>query len=215
MTKTTFKTLFLMLAIGLTSAKVMGQSPKDYYILSQSNYNKASFYLLNKTGERSDFTKVIYYVNNDDGTYDITVVSMFQGQPAAISTETVKFTTTQVIMTKSVSASVLGNNKKQSYEPARTLLKMPAAEQTATWSIPEDDGKTKTNYISSWTTVTVDGVSKKAIKVTCQWSGRNKTKHVAYYVEGIGYWKTVSIDEDGKTKPFEKFDGFSYEATTR
>lgn len=206
--------MFLMLAIGLTSVKVMGQSLKDFYIPSQSNYNKASFYSPSKTGGRTDMTRVIYYVSNNDGTYDITDAHIFQGQPSAIETQTVKFTATQVVMTKSVSTGLLETNKKRNYDPAQILLKIPATGQTTTWSIPQDDGKTKTNYISSWTTVKVDGVSKKAIKVTSQWSSW-KLKTVEYYVEGIGLWKTEFIDEDGKTEPFENFDGLSYEATTR
>ena len=113
-----------MLAIGLTSVKVMGQSLKDFYILSQSNYNKASFYSPSKTGGRTGMTRVIYYVSNDDGTYDITDANIIQGQPSAIVTQTVKFTATQVLMTKSVSTTMLETNKKQSYEPERTLLKM-------------------------------------------------------------------------------------------
>lgn len=203
-----------MLAIGLTTSKVIGQSLKDFYIPSQSNYNKASFYSPNQTGGRTDMTRVIYYVNNNDGTYDITDAHMFNGEPSAIVTQTIKFTATEVKMTKSVSTGLLETNKKRNYEPAKVLLKMPPAGQTSTWTIPGEEGDDPTKYISSWTTVTVEGVSKKAIKVTSQYAGW-KSKTVSYYVQGIGLMKTDFIDEKGVTKPFEKFDGLSYEATTR
>ena len=214
MTKTIFKTLFLVLAIGLTSFKVMGQSPKDYYIPSQSNYNKASFYSPSETGGRTDMTRVIYYEKNEDGTYDNTDAHMFQGQPSAIVTQTVKFTATEVKMIKSVSTTMLETNKKQTYEPARTLLKMPQTGQTATWTVPGEGGSKPTIFTSSWTTLTVNGVNKKVIKVVSQYTGW-KSKSVSYYVEGIGLYKTEFISEDGSKTPFENFDGLSYEPTTR
>lgn len=214
MTKTIFKTVLLVLVIGLTSVNVMGQSPKDYYIPKQSNFNKASFYTPSKTGGRTDMTRVIYYVDNGDGTFDNTDAKMFQGKPSAISTQTVMFTATEVKMTKSVSTSMFETNKKQTYEPARTLLKMPAAGQTASWTIPSESGDKQTVFTSSWTTVTIDGASKKAIKVVSQYTGW-KSKSVSYYVEGIGLNKTEFIGEDGITIPLENFDGLSFEPTTR
>ena len=42
-----------------------------------------------------------------------------------------------------------------------------------------------------------------------------KSKTVSYYAKSIGLIKTDFIDENGVTKPFEKFDGLSYEKTTR
>lgn len=203
-----------MLTVGLTSANVVGQNLKDFYIPSQSNYNKASFYSPGKTGERTDMTRVIYYTNNEDGTFDVLDAHMFQGRPTAIVTQTIKITANEIKMIKSVSTGLMETNKKRTYEPAQTLLKMPAAGQTATWTTPGEGGDEPTKYTSSWTTVTVDGQSKKAIKVVSQYTGW-KSKTVLYYVEGIGLMKTDFVDENGVTKPFEKFDGLSYEATKR
>jgi hypothetical protein len=214
MTKKIFKLMVLMLIVGLTSANVKGQNLKDFYIPSQSNYNKASFYTPGKNGERTEMTRVIYYTDNSDGTFDLLDAHMFQGQPSAIVTQTVKFTANEVKLVKTVSTTMFETNKKQTYDPPKTLLKMPAAGQTATWTTPGEGGDEPTKYTSSWTTVTVDGQSKKAIKVISQYTGW-KSKTVLYYVEGIGLMKTDFVDENGATKPFEKFDGLSYEATTR
>lgn len=201
-----------MLAFGLASANVMGQNLKDYYVPNQLNYNKASFYSPGKNGERTEMTRVIYYINNENGTFDVLDSHMFQGQPSAIETQTIKFTTAEVKLVKTVSTSMFETNKKTTYNPPKTLLKMPTVGQIATWTTQGEGGDKPTKYTSSWTNVTVDGQSKKAIKVVSQYTGW-KSKQVAYYVEGIGLMKTDFINEKGVTKPFEKFDGLSYEST--
>lgn len=207
------KTIFLVMVVGMTTATVLGQSMKDFYI-PQSDYNKASFYSPSQTGERTSMTRVIYYILNDDGSYDIMDANMMEGKPTSIITQTVLITATGVKMTKSISTSLLETNKQQSYEPPRVLLKMPLAGQTATWIFQGEEGAKPTKFTSSWTTVTVDGVSKKAIKVVSQYTGW-ASKTVTYYVQGIGMMKMEFIGEDGKTKPFENFDGLSYEQTKK
>lgn len=218
MRKTTFKIMFLLLAIlviGLIYVKFMGksmgESVKDFYIPSQSNYNKVSFYTPDEKGGRTGMTRTIYYVSKDDGTYDITDSHLFQGETSSTITQTVKFTTTEVVMTQSVSTTMLETNKKQSYKSTRILLKMPATGQTTTWTVPGEEGPTI--FTSSWTTLIIDGVSKKAIKVISQLTGW-ESKSVFYYVEGIGLYKTEFIENGTKTA-FENFDGLSYEAMTR
>lgn len=214
MIKTIFKSILLMLSVGLTSVNVMGQTLKDFYIPSQSNYNKASFYSPSQTGERTESTRVIYYINNGDETWDIVDANMFQGKPTAIVTQTVKISTTEVKMIKSVSTGLFETNKKRNYEPSRILLKMPPTGQSLTWTILGEGGDKPTKYTSSWTTVIVEGVSKKAIKVVSQYTDW-KAKTISYYAQGIGLMKTDFIDEDGTVIPFEKFDGLSYEEIKR
>ena len=113
MTKKNFKLTILMLIVGLTSANVKGQNLKDFYISSQSNFNKASFYTPGKSGERTEMTRVIYYTDNGDGTFDLLDAHMFQGQPTAIVTQTVKFTANEVKLVKTVSTTMFETNKKQ------------------------------------------------------------------------------------------------------
>ncbi len=215
MTKTIFKTLFLILAIWMTSIKVMGQTVKDYFIPSQLNYNKASFYTPSKTGDRTEMTRVIYYVPNNDGTYLNTISNMFQGQPSSISTQTLIFTATEVKMTKSVSTTMLKTNQEEFYEPATTVLKMPLVGQTTNWTYTDISGE-KIKRTASWTTILVDGINKKAIKVTSIIIGAEDFgKTIDYYVKGIGLWKTDLIGDDGIIMPYYKFDGLSYEPTSR
>lgn len=184
------------------------------YYLPESSYNKASFYSPSKTGGRTDMTRAIYYVKNDDNTYDITDAHMYKGQPSAIVTQTIKITDTEIKMVKSVSTGLKETNKERKYEPARVLLKMPPTGQTVTWTTPGEGEDEPTKYISSWAAVKVDGQSKKAIKVLSQYTGW-KSKTVLYYVEGVGLIKTDFVDENGVTKVFEKFDGLSYGVTKR
>lgn len=205
----TLQKIFILVFFEMASSNLIGQSIKDYYIPSQSNYNKASFYTPDKNGNKTNLTRLIYYDKNADGTYDILDARMFKGNPTAISTQTVKITTTEVKMIKSISTTVFEKNKKQTFEPARILIKMPLAGQTISWSVKDEEEPTK--YTASWTTVTIDGQDKKAIKVTCQHSDW-KSKTVSYYVQGIGLMNTEFIDENGTTKPFENFEVLSYEA---
>ena len=181
----------------------------EQYYLPESAYNKASFHTPN-----TDVTRVIYYTDNGNETYDIMDAHMFQGNATAIITRSIKFIDDKVVMIKSASTSIITTNKKQTYEPAQVLLKMPVEGQIAKWSVPGEDGDMPTKYTSSWTTLTIDGQSKKAIKVVSQITGW-KSKLVSYYVQGMGLTKTDFIDEKGITKPFEKFDGISYEKTTK
>lgn len=203
----------LTLAIGLMSKLAVGQTFKNFYIPSEGN-NKASFYSPGKSGERTDMKRVIYYTDNGDGTFDVMDAHMFQGNPTAIVTQTIKITSTEVKLLKTTSTTMFETNKKQYHDPAKTLLKIPVAGQTASWTTQGERGDEPTKYTASWTTVNVDGKSKKALKVVSQYTGW-KSKQVMYYVEGIGLMKTDFIDENGTTKPFEKFDGLSYESTDR
>ena len=54
-----FQMLLQLMIVGLSSFITKGQSIKDFYVPSQSNFNKASFYIPDKNGERSSFiTKI-------------------------------------------------------------------------------------------------------------------------------------------------------------
>lgn len=208
MLKLTFKTFFLIV-ITITSKKISGQSLKEYYIPSQSNFNKANFYYTEYTGERTDKSKVIFYTKNKDGTFDILEVEMLQGQPSSIITKTVNITATEVVMNKSISTGLIETNKKINYEPAKILLKMPLYNQTATWNILNEKNNKNTIYTSSWTTLMIEKQIKKAIKVISHRDDQD-FKIIFYYVEGIGLMK-IDVVDDGKIIPFQKFDGLSYE----
>ena len=207
------RTILALTLMLISVAIVTGQSIKDYYI-PDTNHNKVNFFTPDKTGERSGFTRTIYYTDNGDGTYDILDAHMFQGQAASIITQTVLFTTAEVKMIKSISTSMITTNERENYDPPRILLKMPPVGQTVTWNIVANPDDKPTKYIASWTTVTVNGESRKAIKVVSQYTGWT-SKTISYYVQGIGLMDTDLKGEDGMTKPFEKFDGLSYEATKR
>lgn len=207
----TIKTTILALAVGLTSLAVNGQSIKDYFI-SDATHNKASFYSPDKTGGRTNLTRTIYYIKKGT-TYDITDVHMFNGKASSIQTMTVLFSANEVKMTNSISTTMAVTNKKQDYNPPKIIFKMPMAGQTATWSYTDFSGD-NIKCTSSWTNVSIDGVQKKAIKVTKIISGAEDWgKTIEYYVKGIGLWKTDLQSSDGTTKTEDKFDGLSYDPT--
>ena len=155
-------TILLLIVIGFVSLSLKGQSIKDFYI--PLNYNKANFYKPDKSGERSDFTRVIEYHNNEDGSYSIYSEFTFKGDLVSKNIERIIFTTNSVIRTKSIFNSAFGGgDREQTYNPAQIILKMPAKGQTVVWSIPNEP---ESIYTASWTNIIVEGKSKRAIKVS-------------------------------------------------
>lgn len=203
-----------LLISAITFATILttnAQNIKDYYI-PESPKNKATFYTPSKTGGRTEMTRTIYYVAQGSA-FDITDAKMFGGKPSAIQTMTVELSTNEVKMTKSVSTTMFETNKKNTYNPARIILKMPPAGQSVTWSyvdIPGDNIK----CTASWTNVTIDGTQKKAIKVVKQIEGFS-AKTIEYYVKGIGLWKTELQGSDGKSQTSDEFDNLDYDPTAK
>ena len=214
--KNTIKQTILTLTVGLTAVTANGQSIKDYYI-PDAAYNKANFYSTDKTtGERIGMTRVIWY-NNKGENYDIVDEHMTDGQIGSVVIKTVQFSSTEVKMIKKISNSVFAKtNTQQDYDPPIILLKMPPAGQTLTWSYIESPGSNDkpTKFISSWTTVTVNGEKKQAIKVVSQYTGM-KTKMISYYVKGIGLLKTEMITSAGETIIMDHFDRLEYDETVK
>jgi len=209
------KTTFFLLAAVIPTLTVNGQSIKDYFI-PDSQFNKATFYSPSKTGERTEETRTIYYVNKG-ATYEIMDAKMFKGTPLSIVTETVVLTQTEVKMTKSVLTNIMETNKKQYYNPPRTILKIPIAGQTVRYTdIPGTHGQ---KCIASWTTVTIDGVTKKAIKVISipnnPEDAKDFGKTIEYYVKGIGLWKSEAQASDGETIIFDEFDQLENDPTAK
>lgn len=180
--------------------------------MPDSTKNKTSFYTPDKMGNRTEMTRTIYYIKK--GTfYEITDAKLFNGQPTSIQTMTISITTNEIQLTKSVSTTVIETNKKQDYNPPRIIFKMPADGQTVEWTYLDISGDTiKCN--ASWTTVTMDGIQKKAIKVIKTFNGIS-VKTIEYYVKGIGLWKTKMWDSDGTIEDFDKFDSLSYDSTVK
>ncbi len=203
------KTIIALLVV-LTSITVNGQTVKDYFIPASPN-NKSNFYSPNKTGGRTEMTRTIYYIKRGN-TYDITNSPMYNSKPSAIQTMTVEITTNSVIMIKSTSTTMFETNKKKSYNPTRTILKMPAAGQTINWTYIDIPGD-KIKCLASWTKVNINGVKMDALKVVKQIEGFD-IKTIEYYVKGIGLWKT-EMKGDGITQTSDKFDGLQYDPTVK
>ena len=203
------KFVILALSVGLTVMTSKGQSIKDFFI-PDTAYNKASFYSPDKTGNRTGMTRVIYYTKNG-ANYDILDANLFDGKgdASSIITKTVQFSATEAKMIRSSA------NKKQDYNPPKIILKMPAAGQTISWTYSDISGDL-IKCTASFTTVTIDGVQKKAIKkieVVIGYEDQGKT--ITYYVKGIGLWKTDLQGSDGVTQTFDKFDGLIYDPTAK
>lgn len=183
---------------------------KNFFIPDLPN-NRATFYTPdNTTGGQTSMTRMIYYVRN--GSFlDIIDTHMFDGQPSSIVTRIVQFTSNEVKMVKSVLTSVGVTNKKQSYNPPQTLLKMPAAGQTISWTFTDFAGDTY-KCTASWVIVSIDGKQRKAIRVNKAIPGLT-AREIEYYVSGIGFWKSDIQSSDGKIQTADKFDELEYDPT--
>lgn len=114
-------------------------------------------------------------------------------------------------MTQEVNTNALGTtNKKTVHNPTVTLLKVPVVGQSSSWTTNE--GQAVNKCTATWTTVNVDGESKKAIKVKHTIEGF-KSYYVEYYVKGIGLWKLEIVSENGKSQTSDKFDELTYDPT--
>lgn len=203
------KTIIALLVV-LTSMTVNGQTIKDYFIPASPN-NKSKFYTPNKTGGRTESTRIIYYIKRGN-TYDITNSPMYEGKPMSIQTMTVEITTNSVKMTKSISTTMFETNKKESYNPSQTILKMPAIGQTVNWKYINISGKS-IECLASWTDVNINGATTEAIKVVKQ-TEWNDIKTIEYYVKGIGLWE-IEKKTDGFSFTPDKFDGLQYDPTAK
>jgi len=170
------------------------QSIKDYYT-PKSPMNKVTFYILGADGNRvMNMGENIFYVPRGN-TYEVMRGTLFQGQIVSIITEWVVFTNSEVKMIKSHAKNAMVGNKTDTFEPARTILKMPPASGKAAWTYVEASGD-KAICTATWTSVTVEGKQKNAIKVVKS-NEHNKGKEIAYYVRGIGLWKTELLSSNG------------------
>jgi hypothetical protein len=203
------KITLILITVLVTSLTVQSQSIKDYY-LPDNNFNKATFYMPDKNGNRTEMTRTIFYIKKERG-YDITDAKMYNGSPTAIQTTTIVFGPNEVKMTQSIATTILETNKKRQYNPARILLKMPTQGQKTSWVFVDLSG-TQNILTASWTTVEVDGVQKKAIKVTSK-NAAFKAHTNDYYVSGIGLWRSEIEDQNGKIIISDKFDELSVENT--
>jgi len=207
MTKTIFKVLFL--ATGLTTAKA--QNIKDFYIPDLTLYNGAMWYSINGKGERVDLIDEFYYADNKDGTFKVIDIRGGTSDPTAASIKTVKFTKTQVLLIEEEVTGILKARNKTRYSPPyKTLLEMPNNGQTITWTDENEHGET-TKYTISWTTVKVEGLTKRALKLVEEPSNGIFFKaQVSYYAEGIGIMKEDIIGADNKLFTLRKFDTLFY-----
>lgn len=207
---TALKQIACSLIAFLATQIASGQTAKEYFI-PDSAYNKAIFYMPdNKTGEPTSAGRTLYYVKKKTG-YDITDAHSFAGETGSIQTRTVQISANEVKMTQEVNTSVLGvTNKKTVHNPAVILFKLPPSGQTVSWTTTQ--GKALNTCTASWTIVTIDGKSKKAIKIKRVIQGF-KAYYAEYYVKGIGLWQMDIVSENGTAQTSDKFDELSYDPT--
>jgi hypothetical protein len=87
---------------------------------------------------------------------------------------------------------------------------MPLPGQTISWITNQGKGIYK--FTASWTTVSINGKTKKAIKLIKTIEGFT-AYYTEYYVKGIGLWQSEIISENGKVQTSDKFNGLTYDPT--
>ena len=210
MTKTfRLTTAFICMTL-LIAIKGSTQTVKDFFI-PESSFNKVTFYTPDRsTGEPTSMTRTIFYVKKAT-SYEITDAHFFDNHASAIVTETIEITVNEIKKTKQILTNALGTtNKKTSYNPGIILLKLPPVGQSIEWTIKE--GSDITKCTANWTTVTIEGNSKKAIKIKKQPQGFTSSI-IEYYVSGIGLWKVDMLSQNGKTQAMDKFNELTNDPT--
>ncbi len=199
---------FQLLIILLFSAySANSQISKEYYIPNNS-YNESQFYMPdNVTGAPLDLTRKIYYVKKGDEV-DVVDLKLYQGKSSSTETRTIRFLGDEIKMSKIISTGLTQNIRTTVYSSPITIFKVPSAGKDASWTISDGEyGITK--YISSWTTVTINNIQKKAIKVV-QIIPNISAKTAEYYLYGIGLWKT-EILSNGQITIIDKFNRLNYD----
>ena len=200
--------LFFFFLVLIPLSTVLGQSVIDFYM--PSNGNKASFHMLNLTEGSGSITRIISYINNNDGSYETQETNFMNGEPVSIIQQTVYFTKTEVKISSSIIVSALFPTRSENYNPPKIILKMPESGKTSTWFAQQEKEEDKpSKYTSSWASnITVDGVTKRVIKVIIE-NPYLSYKEVKYYVEGIGLMKEGYISEGKEILNYD-LDGISY-----
>jgi len=85
------------------------------------------------------------------------------------------------------------------------IFKMPSPNGKTEWTHPGQSGET---FVAEYSTIEIDGATKKAVKVTTSQKRKRTGKLIDYFIEGIGrYQRTseagaiVEILEDQKYDP--------------
>lgn len=84
------------------------------------------------------------------------------------------------------------------------VFKMPAGKEKRTWSHPGQSGKVF--FTSEWTSVNLDGIAVKAVKITRRRETATDLVHVAYYAHGYGLVRSFNSDEQGNEDVYSKLE---------
>ena len=182
-------------------------SIKDFFIPSESNYNKSSY-------SGGDGTlSVQYYINKGNNSYELTYASFFKNKAMLIKTQTIVLSNTEVKLTKSSSNSAAYSGiKKKSYSKPPILLKLPKEGQNIEWIILGEDGDKDTKCNATLINISFNGEKRQCIKLVSHQLDYS-SKIITYYVKGIGLTNTDFLDDKGVKKRFETFEELSYELT--
>lgn len=212
------KLFYLFMVTFITASfSIFGQSIKDFYIPSEKNYDIASYYRMGESGIQRDFEVTIFYKKIDNLNYEIEERNTWRGDLISNQLKNIIIFPTEIKMTRIYSTSIVkGGNRDFNYEPPITLLKMPISGEITSWTIMDERDESIQKCSSSMTTVTLNGIRRRAIKVVTQTYLKgieepsfNNSKLVAYYVQGFGLLNTDFISAKGDTKPFLKFNNLS------
>lgn len=151
---------------------------KNYFIPDAPN-NKALF--------EGIIEKVIFYKPLGN-KYELTSANAVGGQVTSGQTISIVITPNEVKMIKSVVSSTIQAKKTKIFPQPITILKLPSANQTLSWTSKSPLGEVE-NCKASLVEMDVDGKKVKAIKLVKIPNGL-KIQTIEYYVEGYGLYKS-------------------------
>lgn len=171
----------------------IGQTLKDYFI-PKDNKNLSKYYW----GDSTSLMKVqIWDKLISDSVYKIEKVIYFKESITNVIRRTVTITRNNIKVTnESYINNFLVDKGAKEYNPPEIWLIMPVKGRDTSWYYTSTNATTKCT--AEFTTVTINGISKKAIKVTEQPFEDGQLLDFGilneYYVQGIGLWKSTTKD---------------------
>jgi hypothetical protein len=204
---------FVVLIFCTVQSSLAQKNARDYFLPAAKN-NKAIFSLPDTQEKKSAFTRVIYYLKNED-QYNVVDTTRYGTKLFRIEKRTVEFTSTEVRLVKLISTTDAEPNKITPYDPPKIILKVPGIGQSQAWSYQDEYGQ-KTNFIAEWIKFKLNNINTRAIRVTETIVLPNglpfEAARISFYKEGIGLWKM-----EGETRQIKQtileFTNLEYDST--
>ena len=200
----------LYLFFFLTSTGCFAQTARDFFFpASGRNLSIYLYKIPTSVDNDGEWVSRVYFRNNGDSAF-ITTQNAFRTtrdgnvkDASGLREQAVKINEREILAFKGRTNTSTGVETFD--KDGEIIFKIPSGKnKKETWVNPYQRGAVVETHCAEFTTVRIDGVKKKAVKVTTTLKRRRSEKtedfYVDYYVAGIGHYKRTA---PGKKKAIE------------